>query len=346
MQLRTILTLWAILAMFGCQLPEDFRAPRLGKSNQFIKQSSFTYWVSDVAFSPDGNTIAIASANENDEYMLRLWDTHTGIKKATLKLPRKVETVRFNPDGITVACAIGNGVSFWNARTGAFKKRLKLKGFSYSMCFSPDGSKIARGDSYLVLRLYDTSTGEFVTTSRVNERDGSSIINECFNPDGTMVAASKGNEIYLWDAQTGKHKITLIGHTNEVKCVCFNPDGTAIATTSYDGTARIWDAHTGERKMTLKHANEVSKSVYSIGDAFYSKDGTIIVSSHSSTLCFWDAHSGKRKAKLILPGPFLAGHATPEGFVIASENEDGKTVLLWDVSYTEHKLVLRNLGGK
>ena len=54
--------------------------------------------------------------------------------------------------------------------------------------------------------------------------------------------------IRLWDAETGKHKETLTGHTHTVFSVAFNPDGNTIASGSADMTIRLWDAETGKHK--------------------------------------------------------------------------------------------------
>ena len=45
----------------------------------------------------------------------------------------------------------------------------------------------------------------------------------------------------LWDAQSGRSRLTLKGHSNWVMSLACSPDGQHIASSSHDGTVRIWN---------------------------------------------------------------------------------------------------------
>ena len=117
-----------------------------------------TGWVSSVAFSPDGETLASGSRDET----IRLWDVPTGTEIQVLTGHTSwVLSVAFSPDGQTLASGSwDNTVRLWDVPTGT--EIQVLTGHTAvvrSVAFSPDGQTLASGSGDNTVRLWDVSTG-------------------------------------------------------------------------------------------------------------------------------------------------------------------------------------------
>jgi WD40 repeat protein len=70
-----------------------------------------------------------------------------------------------------------------------------------------------------------------------------------FSPNGQLVASTGSDRtIKIWDAFTGAHLRTLIGHTDYIPQLLFVDDLTLLSR-SYDATTRQWDLATGEHEL-------------------------------------------------------------------------------------------------
>jgi hypothetical protein len=112
--------------------------------------------ITSVAFSPDGQTLASASA----DHTVRLWNLNTGQPRRTLQGHSDwVSSVVFSPNGQTLASAsYDRTVRLWNLNTG--QPRRTLHGHSdwvSSVVFSPDSQTLASASGDRTVRLWDLS---------------------------------------------------------------------------------------------------------------------------------------------------------------------------------------------
>ena len=299
-------------------LPEEAKA-RLGEGS-----------ITDIAYSPDGAWIAIASSD------IWLYDTHTG---AEIILPAEhtddgVLSVAFSPNGQILASGHDDHkIRLWEVETGQQKATLEgHRYWVYSLAFSPDGHTLASGYSSEIM-LWDVETGQQTATL---ERHGFYIIcSVAFSPDGhTLASGSTDDTIRLWDVRTGQLQATLKGHESSIHSLAFSPDGQTLASGSGnwdtiwgDFTVRLWDVSTGQLQATLKGHGSTVHSV-----AFSPNGHTLASGSRDGTGRLWDVDTEQPLAILREHTDWVYSVAfLPDGQTLASGSRDG-TVLLWDTS--------------
>jgi WD40 repeat protein len=123
-------------------------------SNLLIYRDHF-YFVTAVAWSPDGKKIASASADTN----VQVWNVATGTNILTYRgHSSKVNAVAWSPDGTRIASASEDRtVQVWDATTGEtlFTYRGHAKEIS-SVAWSPNGTRIASAGYDTMVHVWHT----------------------------------------------------------------------------------------------------------------------------------------------------------------------------------------------
>jgi WD40 repeat protein/energy-coupling factor transporter ATP-binding protein EcfA2 len=229
-----------VLASAGGQDDNTVRLwdPATGKARSRLVGHRGPVW--DVAFSPDGRTLASGSADRT----LRLWDVATGrLRGRPLKGHTDgVRAVAFSPDGKTVASGSDDRtVRLWDVATGRPRGK-PLTGHSdwvTGVAFSPDGKTLASTSFDGTVRLWDPETGTAKGKPLKGHTDA--VADVAFSPDGKLLAtAGFDHTVRLWE-RSGKPLGPLFGHRRQVWDVAFSPDSKRLASASEDHTVRIWN---------------------------------------------------------------------------------------------------------
>ena len=317
-------------------LPEGAKA-RFGKGT-----------LGEVRFSPDRSRLAVSSS-------VGVWfyDPQTG--KALDLLPQTncayTFAFAYSPDGDKIARAIDNSKAQVSDVTT--KQRIGiLTQYGHritAIAYAPDGTTIITGNSDGSARVWDAETLQRRGTLRGHKGSVTAVV---YSPDGTTIATGGGwnsrlagkkerdDTVRLWDANTGEHIATFIGHSSTINSLAFSPDNATIASASSDDTVRLWNVNTGETKATLTGHTD------SVTFVTYSPDGRMIASaSRDKTVQLWDADAGKHKATLRgHTGSVTSVAYSPDGNIIATASggrySKDNTVRVWDVNTRETEAIL------
>ena len=157
-------------------------------------------WVSGVAFSPDGSTLASSDVLG----VVIFWNLQTGEQQRSFEAhtPFTVLGLAFSPDGTTLATASGDEtIKLWRTDTG--EEIMTLRGHTdavLALAFTSDGRTLASGSRDTTIKLWRTATGEEITTLRGHTGAVNCV---AFSPDGEVLAsASSDNTEKLWGVAT------------------------------------------------------------------------------------------------------------------------------------------------
>ena len=207
-------------------------------------------YLSALAFSPDGGTLAIGMMLDEMGPEIRQLNVASGdIRESPAAFTSSVATVAYSPDGRLLAAGpnmtTGPGgvvseekIRLWDA--ASMDELVGLPGYfkaAWSLAFSPDSRLLASGSEDQRIKIWDVANGQ-----AVHEFAAVGLgIRLAFSPDGgLLIAGTSDGRISVWDAATWEQLARLTGHTGAVTGIAFSADGNLIISGAEDGTIRWW----------------------------------------------------------------------------------------------------------
>ncbi|MCY2964355.1 MAG: WD40 repeat domain-containing protein [Planctomycetota bacterium] len=262
MLLSTFFACWCRLVGDDCRADDANRAVPV--AHDALQRKSAPS-VTGVAFSPDGSWLAVARGAE-----VALLDVATGATKVVLKgATQNLNAVAVNPDGSRVAAAGGeSGISgevlVWTLPNPEPKRFVGHTDSIYSVAYNADGSRLVTASYDKLLLLWNSGTGEVVSTLRHHTAP---VYSAQFSPDGKSILSGGADQtVKLWSAETGERLLTLSEATKGINAVVFHPKGLEFAAAGIDRTIRVyeWNGTTARlKRAAFAHDAPVLALAYS-----------------------------------------------------------------------------------
>ena len=316
----------------GLKLPlaelQQHVEPTLPKWNQLYTLSGHSDWVSSLAITPDGQTLASASFDGQ----IKLWDVSTGELLHTLcEHLQGVLSLAITPDGQTlVSGSFDETIKLWNLDKGEWIDTLRgHKSSVRSLAITPDGQILISASFDQAIKLWHLERREFL--GNLTEEAGL-VSTIALTLDGqTLASGGSDGIICLWqldlDQATEQPSPagTLRGNLSSVCSLAISPDAQLLTAGCTDGNVKLWQLDTLELCNVFQgHSGQVMSVVFS-------PDGqTLISGSAGGNIQFWHLQTGKRLGSLALEttASVTAALISADGQLLAGGGIDG-TIQVW-----------------
>jgi WD40 repeat protein len=278
-----------------------------------------------VVFSPDGQSVAIASQGLGTSLgVTRIWDYASGqVVGPTFRHPNgNAWTVAFSPSGSILATGSDDGTArLWDIATGTLvAPPMRHDGFVFQIQFSPDGRLLATASQDGTVGLWSAVTGEPVLQPLPHSGGVSHV---AFSTDSRLLAAGEDNgTVSIWDMGTITRLAAPLPHQGAVHGLDFGPGGDLLISSAEDGMARFW---------AIPDRMEPAKTYPEAGWAFAfdSSGARLAVAYADETIRIHHPHSQQSVGPALTSDGVVSEMAfSPDGRLLAAGSLNG-SVQMW-----------------
>ena len=262
----------------------------------------FVNGVQEIAYSPDGKTVASAHNNNT----IRFWDTASETERAILiSHTEKINALAFSHDSTMLASGSeDNTIQLWDVQKGKHHATLTgHKNGTKALAFSPtEPGLLASGSADGTIRFWDVNIEKERSIFATGYTDVIATLS--FTADNTMlVSAAFNGQISIWDMKTGTElpapSLTNYDGTN---VAAFSHDATLFVSKGYDiivqsdgsGIGMSLHPHKETRLWRLPTGEELLSTDEGINALAISPDNKMLVTSNINETILWDVNTGAK----------------------------------------------------
>jgi type 1 glutamine amidotransferase len=231
----------------------------------------------------------------------------------------------YTPDGRGVVSAGREGVKLWQARTGE-----ELTGELVRTFEGAKGKVVAlgwKGDTVLVsvsdrqiVQSWDVGTGQAASPVTLQRALRAPALRAGKEP---LIAGLAGNQVGLWNYQTGALARGFEPLDPRVRAVAFSLDGKRLAAANDRGTVRVWDADSGALVRTFQGKGAVRALAVSATHA--------AAALASGAVMLWALEGASARELRGSKGAVNAVAFAPKGDQLGTAGAD-RIVSVWDTT--------------
>lgn len=208
-----------------------------------------------VAFSPDGNTLAVGKDSYTEDPLVMLWQVSDWTLINTISSSKgMIVNMVFSPDGKTLLINDDWGeAKLLNISNQSILMCLQCEKKSFAVIsFSPGGANITTVDKDGILQAWKLPDGTLLHTF---EEHLGSVTSLAFSPDKRFLAASNASSLSLWRlSDSALLDLSLYKSYNYPQfdqSMAFSPDSRLLAFAPYNAGLRLREVNNSDPVLTL-----------------------------------------------------------------------------------------------
>jgi WD40 repeat protein len=292
-----------------------------------------------LAFSPDGNQLAVGASSE-----IRIWNTRTWREAESVVITNgvRVESLCFTPDGARLVAANTGDIGIWQLQErpeelDPLQRPIAPSPGQHACTLITNGRRVVHatrptllGSANVILQDLETGDSRPIWASKHHN-----VRTLAVSPDNQWLALALNAgpiEVRALQIITGLNHdptVSYILDTTGVFALAFSPDGRLLAVGGRNGRLELWETATWHKLRTGLG------NLRSLTDIAFSPDTNVpllATSSADGTVRLWSTGPWERGGVLAWPDETLTQSVDPNWTTALHVDPQRGTYALWDLA--------------